>query len=571
MKLATAGADTSRAKSPDPILFEVIRNELAAVNEEMSICVERTGRSPMLRSGDFATAIADAKGRVVGLHKTDVIFVTGFITVMESIIQRWGADFKAGDVVVNNDPFLGGSHKPDVYIVMPVFCQGVLSGFTLAYSHHTDVGGRFPGGMTSRALNSYEEGIQIPALKLYDGGKRNDALADLLRSNIRSGEGFLADIEAKIAGCWRGARELVRVLEKYGSGPVSAVFDYAVEFSERTARAAFAAVPPGTYTCEMTLRDDGLGTAGVALPIVASLTFAGNTLSVDLTGSAGQVGSAINLPISNTRGRVYDAVHSLLCPSVPFNVGFTRAIEIIAPRGSIMNPDFPGAVGGRAAVFYLLTEAIFIAMSKAIPGRVPVPPCGADALHIAGRRADGRQFAALDLIWGSWGGRQNSDGIDGAASVSYAAVPVELIERDVPVVVEALTFVPDSGGPGQFRGGLSVAKQFRFLTDASIMIRTTGDSGGGFGLAGGRSGSDALNVLLSEGQSTTLPPQSHLHVSVKAGDRIRHEVGGAAGYGDAKLRPEALIRADLSAGRITPEGARRDYGYEKSAQGSRDE
>jgi N-methylhydantoinase B len=544
----------------DAILLEVLRNELVAVTEEMAISIEKTGRSPMLRTGDFSTALADRRGNVLGLQ-SPAFFISAFTTVLESVLKKWGADFAEGDVVVCNDPYLGGSHRPDVFVLMPVFHETLLAGFTLAYSHHTDIGGRFPGGMSSQALSSYEEGIDLPAVKLFERNIRNEAVADLLVANIRAGEEFLADIDAKVSGCWRGARAFELVLEKYGLPSVESCYDHVLDFQERATRDAIAAIADGDYTGEITLFDDGLGTDGVALPLVVKLSFRGDELLVDLTGTAQQVASGINMPLANTFAQIYDTLHALLGGGIPFNTGFTRPLTITVPPGTLLNPIHPAAVGGRAPVLYLLTETLYRAMANVVPERVPAAGSGVDAVLFSGTRRSGSPYATMDLIPGSWGARPDRDGVDGAANNYFSAISAERIESEIPVVIEELSLTPDSGGPGEFRGGLSVVKQYRFLEDASVVIRTNRHAGGSFGSNGGRQGSPAKNTHFGhDGASAVLPSQSHVHVVVQAGDRIRHETGGAGGHGTPSARGSAALLCDVGTGKVSAEGAQRDYG-----------
>ncbi len=552
----------------DAVLLEVLRNELSAITEEVAISIEKTGRSPVLRSGDFATALADRHGRVTGWH-SDPHFVNLFTCVLGAILERWRDELAPGDVVVSNDPYLGGSHKPDVFVVMPVFHGGAVAGFVMAYSHHTDVGGRFAGGLSSRALSSYEEGIHLPAVKLYEGGVRNEAVAEVLAANIRAGEEFLDDIEAKRAGCWRGARELEAVFEKYGAASVEASFDRMLDFAESEVRQGIAQLPDGTYSCELAFREDGLGTTDVEFPIVVGITITGDELRVDFAGSADQVAGGINIPLENTRGFVFSALYWLLGIDAPFNAGFMRAITIDVPKGSFLNPRFPAAVGGRAALLFLLRETIFRAMAQAAPDRVPVPPSGPDAVMFAGRRDDGSQYSAMDLIHGSWGARPTLDAVDGAATIFYSGIAVEIIEREFPVVVEELDLVPDSAGAGRFRGGLSVRKQYYFRGDADVMIRTNRHTVYSYGLDGGQQGGMPVSILTAaDGTRTTMEEESHVHVQVHAGDRLVHESGATGGHGRPELRDRHRLEADVAAGHLTPEGIRKIYGISLDVESS---
>lgn len=513
----------------DPVLLEVLRNELSTITAEMSIAVERTARSSLLQLGDFATAVADRRGRVVAVFPETPLFATMFSSVVGEVAAKWAGDLADGDVILCNDPYLGASHKPDVYVVRPVFDRDLLVGFALAYSHHADIGGRFPGGFSSHVASSYEEGITFSAVKLDEGGRRNAALCDMVRSNIRGGDDFLADVDAKAAGCWRGAEALRRVVATAGRADVDACVDHDIAHAERTARANIAEVPDGTYTHTATLTDDGFGNE-IALPVTVSLRVRGSELTVDLAGTAPQLATGVNMPRANTLGQLHEALHSLLGGGVPYNEGFARAIDVVLPPGTLVHPRFPGAVGGRAGVFYLVAEAVYRAMAVALPDRVPVPPDGADVVHVVGAgSATAAGFSSMDIVWPGWGGRPGQDGIDGAAPNAYVSMPAELMEREAPIVVERFGLATDSGGPGRHRGGMSVVKRYRFLADADVMVRTIRPHGPGPGMAGGGSGSVAVNRLVDvDGSVRELPPQTHLHLQVRAGQRLHHEEIGRA-------------------------------------------
>ena len=502
----------------DPILVEVLRNEIETVGEEMHIAILKTARSPMLKMGDFATGIADRRGRVIGHNMSSGFFVSSFTSVMHDVMARWSDDLHPGDVIVCNDPYRGGSHKPDVYVVVPLFHGDAHVGFALTYSHHADVGGRFAGGMSSHALNSFEEGLHLPTVKLFDAGVRNEALADVLRSNVRVGDDFLGEIDTKIAGCWRGGQEFERIIQRYGIEIIEACVERMLDEAEATARRMFASVPDGEYRGEVTLRDDGLGSADVALPVCATLTFSGGELVVDLAGTAEQVESAINLPLGNTHAMVRSTIHSLLSEDQ--------------------------------------------ALANVVPERVPVPAAGVDVFHVSGRRSDGSAYSTMDLLFGGWGARPDKDGVDGAAPNSFAGTATEMLERAAPVMVEEFGFVPDSAGPGRYRGGMSVVKTYRFLEDSTVMIRTMQPFERTPGMAGGQPGSVPVNVEFdpADGVQRELPAQSHVHLAVRAGQRIRHETGGLGGHGDPTTRDPAAISEDVATGRLSVEGARQQYG-----------
>jgi len=544
----------------DPILVQVIKNELASVNEEMAIAVYRTGRSAMVKVGDFATAVCDAQGRVVGEGAAP--FQIGiFMVVLETVMRKFRT-FSPGDVILVNDPYAGMGHMPDVGIVAPAFWRGQLIGFTLAYSHHTDIGGRFPGGFSSQCVEAFEEGFRIPPVKLDDAGQRNQALLQMIEANVRAPEEWIGDVEAKIAGCRRGEQELRTVAEKYGLEVFNSSCDYFVDYAERATRAAIRAIAPGEYVYDDSFEDDGMGGENVAMPLRVALRVEGDSLTVDFSGTAPQARAAINMPFGMTRGTVYGAVKSIVSPDVLTNVGFTRPIRIVAPEGTLVNPRHPAAVGGRAPLFFRIFDMMFRVLAQALPDKVGISGEGGDVLHFSGTKLDGSHFSFMDLFFGGWGGRPGKDGIDGVAPMSfgsYGSVPAEVLEREYPVVVDGFGYVPDTEGAGKHRGSVGIYKQWRFREPGKVMVRTNRLVRRSDGLAGGDAGELSTNILLSQETESVLPRQSHIHLEVKAGDRIYHRISGSGGFGDASERHPGLVLADVREGKVSIEQAYNRY------------
>lgn len=547
----------------DPILVEVIKNELAAITEEMAIAVWKTGRSAMVKTGDFATAMCDGQGRLIGQGYAAPFQLAFFIEMMPYILKKCGGTFKPGDVIVVNDPYAGITHMPDVAIIAPAFWQGKLVAFTLSYSHHTDIGGRFPGGFSSQCTETFEEGLRLPIVKLYAGGVRNDALLETILANVRVSEEWLGDVEAKIAGCWRGEQEIKALLDKYGLETYQSSCDYLIDYAERATRAAIRALPPGEYVHDEIFEDDGFGSDGVVMPLKLTLKVEGDTLTADFTGTAPQARGAINLPLSMTKATVYGSVKSIVSPDVLTNVGFIRPINVIAPPGTLVNPRFPAAVGGRAPLFFRVFDMMFRALAKALPERVPIPGEGGDVLHFTGQKVDGKQFAVMDIYFGGWGGRPMKDGIDGVAPMSfgsYGTIPAELLEREYPLVVDGFGYVPDTAGAGKYRGSLSIYKQWRFLQPGKVMVRTNRLLRASDGMAGGGPGALSTNILNPGDDNLELPRKTHMHMDVKPGDRIYHVVSGSGGHGDPWEREPEKVLADVKDEKLTIAAAREHYG-----------
>ena len=546
----------------DPILVEVIKNELAAITEEMAIAVWKTGRSAMVKTGDFATAICDGQGRLLGQGYAAPFQLAFFIEMMPYILDKFGGSFTPGDVIVVNDPYAGITHMPDVAIVAPAFWNDQLVAFTLAYSHHTDIGGRFPGGFSSQCTETYEEGLRLPILKLYAGGVRNEALLDTILANVRVSDEWLGDVEAKIAGCWRGEQEIRALLDKYGVETYESSCDYLIDYAERATRAAIREIPSGEYVHEDVFEDDGFGTDAAAMPIKLTLRVEDDTLSVDFTGTSPQARGAINLPLSMTKATVYGTIKSIVGEDVLPNVGFIRPIQVITEPGSLVNPRFPAAVGGRAPLFFRVFDMLFRVLAKALPDRTPIPGEGGDVLHLTGEKADGTPYAMMDIFFGGWGGRPKKDGIDGVAPMSfgsYGTIPAELLEREYPLVIDGFGYVPDTAGAGKYRGSLSIYKQWRFLQPGKAMVRTNRLLRASDGMAGGQPGALSTNILNPGDENQELPRKAHMHLDVKPGDRIYHVVCASGGHGDPLEREPEKVLADVKDEKLTIGHARKQY------------
>lgn len=556
------------ARSFDPILVEVIKHELAAIAEEMAIAVSKTARSAMVKIGDFAATLCDAQGRLIGPGYAAPFQLGIFIEVMSSVLAKWHGTFQPGDVLVVNDPYAGMGHLPDVAVIAPVFWREQLVAFTLAYSHHTDIGGRFAGGFSSQCTESFEEGLRLPVVKLCSAGHRNEALLETILANVRTPEEWLGDVEAKIAGCWRGEQEMRTLLDKYGQETLAASCAYLIDYAEQATRAAIRAIPDGRYVQEDFFEDDGFGNE-VALKLKVALQVSEDTLTADFSGTDAQARGAINLPLSMTKAMVYGALKLIVDPDVLLNVGFIRPLHVIAPLGSLLNPRFPAAVGGRASLAFRVSDLVFRALAKALPERVPVVGEGGDVLHFTGQRADGRPFAAMDGFFGGWGGRPTKDGIDGVTPMtfgSYGTTPVEMLEREYPIVVEGFGYVPDTGGAGKYRGSLSIYRQWRFLQPGTIMVRTNRLSRASDGLAGGQPGALSRNILNPATENRDLPRQTHMHLEVQPGDRLYHAISGSGGHGDPWQRAPATVLNDVKDEKVTITGAREQYGVVIDAQ-----
>jgi N-methylhydantoinase B len=548
----------SRAEEPfDPILVEVLRHELEAIVEEMEITVRKTARSPLARVGDNGVALCDGEGKAIGVGTPSLIHAT-FYHVLHSLVADHGDTMVPGDVFIVNDPYAGASHIPDVLVYTPIFWRDRRVAFSVCYSHHTDMGGRFPGSMTGHARDAYEEGVRIPPVRYASAGVRNDDLLDVLAANVRAPADWLGDLEAKVAGGWRAGEQLGAVLDEYGLDPFRQCCRHQNQRSERLVRAAIAKIPSAPLHASVELLDDGIEPVEPSLQISVTLRRERDELIVDFDGTSPQAAGAVNMPYGNLLGSVFLNIHRLLCTEALLNEGFMAPIRVRAPHGSLVNPRFPAAVGGRAPTLSSIDEVMHLALSPAFPDQIPVPRELYDGLHFTHVRADGSVGAVLDLCCPGWGARPDQDGIDGAGSSSLVMLPAEFLEREFPIVVEGCGLLPDTAGPGRFRGSMGVYRAYRFLSPGHVMVRSNRVVGPD-GMQGGHRGSPARTVLTTPAGTRELPPLTYCHLDVQAGDTLVHELIGTGGHGSPLERaPHAVLR-DVREERLTVEAAAAQY------------
>ncbi|HEV8712130.1 MAG TPA: hydantoinase B/oxoprolinase family protein [Candidatus Binatia bacterium] len=548
----------------DPILLEVMNNELTAVAEEMAITMKRTARSIVAKEGgDFSTALVDAEGRLIAQGIAVGAHLGYIVGVMPWVLKKFSGNLQPGDIIAANDPYWGLSHLPDIVLIMPIFWREELRGFAAVVEHHTDIGGRFPGGMGIACAEIYEEGVRLPGVKFYRAGVANQALLDLIAANVRAPQDVLGDLEAQVAACRRGEQGFVALLQKYGRDTVEACNTELRQYSERAVRSRIQAIPDGIYTCEDVFEDDGLGGPGVKL--VVSIHVQGDTVTVDFTGTDPQVKSAINVPPNLIGSMVQVIFRSVLGLDVPANSGLLTPIRTTAPEGCILNPKFPAAVGARGQLMWRIHDMLFAALAQAIPERVfAAGEGGVNMLVYAPTVEAGTPPMLLEMYASGWGGRPTRDGIDGTMPIvmggAFRSNPAEAIEREIPVMIEGFGFVPDSGGAGRFRGSLAIYRKWRFLTDGRAMIRTCRVKSVPYGLAGGEPGSPFQVLLESDSQPLEFPPQIMIDAAVRAGDRLLHVQPSAGGYGDPWQREPRSVLEDVLDEKMTVAYAKKTYG-----------
>ncbi|MGI8605976.1 MAG: hydantoinase B/oxoprolinase family protein [Gaiellaceae bacterium] len=551
------------AERVDAITLEVIRHGLVAAAEQMAVSIERSAHSQVIREMlDYSTAVFDLSGGILAQSTRIPMHLNSMTRALRTILagrfplDAWGE----GDVYATNDPYSGGQHLPDIQTFAPVFHEGRCVAITGTLGHHLDVGGRGPGSYGADATELYQEGFRIPPSRLVTAGVPNELFFPLFEANIRVPAKTGADLRAQVAALSIGAADVIRLTRRYGSETMLAVTTELVATSERRMRAAIGALPEGTFHAEDTVDGDGLD--DVPLPVRVAVHRDGDDLVVDFSGTAPQTRGPINCPIASTESATYYAVTAVLDPGVPPNDGAYRPIRVIAPEGTVLNPRFPAPVVGRNVFTHRVANVVMAALGEALPARAVAAYYGNSNVYvISAYDADGQANVQFEIAVGGWGGRPGKDGPDclSAGIHNLANNPVELVENEFPLRILSYGLRPDSGGAGEFRGGLGAARVFEVLVDCELSTQFDRVKYPAPGLRGGGPGATARIVVERGGVAEDLPGKTMGH-RLRRGDRVTILSQGGGGLGDPRKRsPEALAR-DLAQGKVTPEAAARDYG-----------
>jgi N-methylhydantoinase B len=550
-----------RRELSEPILLELLKHAVDAIVDEMAIALVRTAYSNNLKNSmDMSCALCDAQGRLIAQGMTLPLHLGSIPDAMGCITLKFGASVRPGDIFILNDPYEGGTHLPDFYIVKPVWRNDALIGWAATIGHQLDVGGMTPGGNGCDATEIFQEGLRIPPMRLYDRGEPMDTVFEIIERNVRVPRQVLGDVRAQLAACAAGEKGLIDLVGRYGAEQFRSCADALLDQAEQLARSAIRAMPDGSYAFEDWIDDDGIDPGSI--PIRVTITIADDRLTADFTGTAPQVRGAINSPLPFTKSAVYACVRHLIGGDPPNNEGYFRPIEVIAPSASIVNPVMPAPVAARGLTGFRVANALFGALAKIAPDRVFACEMGGDTgISFGGYDVERRPFVFLEFLFGSWGGRPTKDGIDAAASavVNFSNNPIEIVESEYPLMIERYGYVPDSGGAGKFRGGLALVRQYRFLAEEGILqLRTDRRAHLPYGLQGGRDGTPSMNLLWRDGKMQELPAKCRL--TIRKGDVFRHILGGAGGWGNPAERDSAHTVHDIAEGKLSAEYASREYG-----------
>lgn len=554
----------------DALRRQVMWDRLIAVVEEQAQTILRTAFGSVVReAGDLSAGVYDLAGRMIAQAVTGT---PGHVNTMARAVEHFLARFpaetmKPGDVFVTNDPWLGTGHLFDFVVVSPACLDGRPAALLASTCHVVDVGGR---GFSAEAKSVHEEGVLIPHMKLRDGGALNDDLLAILLANTRNPVEVRGDLLSLVSCNDTGAERLRGMMAEFGVAALEPLADHVIERSRDAMRKAVREVPNGRYRTEMEL--DGYDEP---VFIRAEMTVSDEEIVIDYGGTSPASAYGINSPLCYTEAYTCFGLKCIVAPEVPNNHGSLSVFRAVAEPGSAVHPVHPSPVTARHVIGQMLPDVAFGCLAKALPGRVPAESAGSiwvlpfaggtgggDAAS-GGRRASGTDAARFNVMNVGMGGVGARPGKDGLAVTAFpsgvGAIPVEVTESESPLVFWRKEFLPDSGGAGAFRGGLGQVievgstEERPFTVSAATFDRMRNPPRGRDGGRPGRSGAARLasGTRFTDKAVHTVPP----------GDRLIVELPGGGGLGDPGRRSAALVRADLEAGYVTGEGAKRDYGY----------
>ena len=547
----------------DPLRLEVLKNAFISITEEISATVQRSAYSTNIKTRkDFSCALCDKKLRVIAQSFSQPAHLGVLIGLIPTAVKSYGIErLHEGDIIAVNDPYYRSSHLNDIALISPVFHEGGLFGYMANIAHHVDVGGGAPASVSiSREL--YQEGIIIPPIKLFEKGELNQDLFQFLVRNVRAKREVTGDIRAQMAGNRAGIQRMQELLTKYSQETLSLYIEELMNYTERRTRQEFQQFPHGEYVGEDFLDDDGFTDQPIRIYVKVMIDKEGITLDFD--GTDPQRRSPMNATIAFTFTAVSQVLKSLISDDVPVNDGFYRCINIKAPLGSVVNATEPSGVVGGYEVGMRVISALWKAFAQAVPEKIMAGSKGAICHAGFGGYDPVRKesYAFLETIGGGIGGRKGKDGIDGCqADLSNTEnAPVEETEMNYPVRIVRYELIPDSGGAGQFRGGMGIRRDYQFPYEKTIFtILSDRAKFPPWGIFGGKDG--APSRYFRENMGVATPIKSKCTFEVEPGEVISFQTPGSGGYGDPQLRSPEAIRNDLLNGKISPERARIDYGF----------
>ncbi len=516
----------------DPTRLEIFKNMFHSVAEEMGGALRRSAFSPNIKERrDYSCAVFDRAGEVLAMGDHMPVHLGSMPMSVQA--AREALAVGPGDIALLNDPYAGGTHLPDLTMVMPVYLSGERRPmfYVANRAHHADVGGAQAGSM-GLAREIFQEGLRIPPVKILAGGRVVRDVMELLLLNVRTPQEREGDLTAQIAACRIGERRLVEIIQKYGRREVEAYGKHLLSYSERMMHSALREIPDGEYQAVDYLDDDGIGPEPLA--IVARIRIRGARAEIDFAGSAPQCAGNVNAVRAITESAVFYVFRCLVDEQVPATSGLMRPVRVMAPKGTIVNARPPAAVaGGNVETSQRIVDTLLRALARALPRKIPAASQGTmNNVTFGGiDPRSGKPFAYYETIGGGMGARPGSDGPSGIHThmTNSLNTPIEALEHAYPARVRRYALRQGSGGAGFYRGGNGIIREIEFLVEMEVSLLCDRRKFGPYGLRGGRPGARGKNEILVGGSRRVLPSKCTFYAS--AGAVLRVETPGGGGWG----------------------------------------
>lgn len=553
-------------KKIDGIILEVIGNTFMSIAEEMGAVLVKSAYSTNIKERkDCSCALFDASGNTIAQAEHIPMHLGSMLGMVEEIRKKYRPEeIRPGDMFIANDPYNGGgTHLPDIAVASPVFHENELVAFVANIAHHNDVGGRVPGSNAADSDSIYAEGIRIPVIKIFTEGTLNTDILDMILLNCRVNHIRRGDLNAQFACNKKGVQRVEDVCRRYGNRLIRDCMAELLDYSERKIRIALKEIPDGQYEFSDVLDSDGVGSGPI--PLNVKIEVRGEDIYLDFTNNPDQVKGAINLPVTALYASVYYGIKSIVDPSLPANGGYYRAIHITSRPGCILGCTEPAACAGRSDTAQRVADMVFGAMAQVVPEKVIAGTNSAiTGIYFGGvSPIDHQYYVYMETFGGGSGARFNKDGLSCVQvhMSNTSNLPIESMEIEFPYMVEQYTLVTDSGGPGRFRGGLSMMKDIRVLGhNSEFSVKADRQKMPPWGLFGGKPGLPGKIILYPDTPEEQVIDSKKSGTPLKENGVLRCRMPGAGGYGNPQERDKALIRYDLEEGYISRESAKRDYG-----------
>jgi N-methylhydantoinase B len=550
----------------DPITLQVIQARLAGIVQEMQNSLFRTGYSTIIReSQDASCAILNCRGEVVAQHVVLPLHMGAFPACAAGVLKYYPpAEIHEGDAFITNHPYLGGSpHAPDMAVLTPIFFRGEWVGFAADMAHKSDIGGPVPGSCWSQAREIFQEGLHLPPIKYAARFEPSRDIEAIIGANSRTPELVIGDMRGQVGADRLGERRFQELMERYGRDTVLDCYEALFALTESRVRREIASWPDGGGEGERFVDSDGID-LDKPVRIHVKIEKKGDRVLFDFTGSAEQTKGPANIRPTVVRAACAYCLTALTDPALAINHGMARAIEIKVRAGSVVDPHFPAPVNTYNPTVHALVEALFEALSRLTPYKKVADGCSSRSIIIGGRsNKTGRSYVQYEIFGGGSGGRSGKDGVSGTnVNQSNARIaPVEIIESEFSTRIRRFELIPDSGGAGEFRGGLGFVREYEMLDqEARFALRSTKHTVAPRGIENGLPGRSGKCTLDPGTKNERVIPSRYSDHPLRPGDVVCLETPGGGGLGIPRERDPARVLADVRNGYVTIDKARELYG-----------